>query len=154
RRDALPFPLREDGFSWSGLWRWVADLAAERGAEALVSTFWISALAIVLSGLAGWTIAPFGARTLMTREPYLGGADARGAGWRLASAAARGLCVLLRALPEYAWAFLLIAMLGPTPWPLVLALAVHNAGILGRLSAETLENVDRAAPRALSMLGA
>jgi phosphonate transport system permease protein len=39
--------------------------------------------------------------------------------------------VFLRAIPEYVWAFLFLAMLGPSAWPAVLALAIHNSGILG-----------------------
>ena len=45
-------------------------------------------------------------------------------------------------------------MLGPSAWPAVLALAIHNAGILGKLGAETVENLDRAPLRALRLLGA
>jgi phosphonate transport system permease protein len=158
-RDAMPRPLRDDGFSWSGLARWVGGVLREHGLTALAATFWISVLAIALATAAAWLLAPLGARTLWRRDPYLardsarrgrGGAGAPG----LVAAAARGLCVLLRAIPEYVWAFLLLAVLGPTPWPLVLALAIHNAGILGRLSAESLENVDAAPARALAMLGA
>ena len=43
--------------------------------------------------------------------------------------------MLLRSIPEYLLAFLLLAMLGPTPWTAIVALALHNAGILGRDSA-------------------
>ena len=40
-------------------------------------------------------------------------------------------------------------MLGPSAWPAVLALAIHNSGILGKLGAETVENLD---PRTLRVL--
>jgi phosphonate transport system permease protein len=45
-------------------------------------------------------------------------------------------------------------MLGTSAWPAVLALAIHNAGILGRLGADTIENLDAAPLRSLRMLGA
>ena len=61
--------------------------------------------------------------------------------------------VFVRALPEYVWAFLLFVVLGPTPWTAVLALAIHNLGILGRLDAETIENLPRAVPAALRGAG-
>jgi phosphonate transport system permease protein len=51
-------------------------------------------------------------------------------------------------------AFLLLAVLGPTAWAAVLALAIHNLGILGRLNAETVENLPSRVPRALRALGA
>jgi len=50
--------------------------------------------------------------------------------WRALSACTRAALILLRAIPEYVWAFLLLAMLGPSAWPAVLALAIHNSGIL------------------------
>jgi len=156
-REALPFPMRDAGLSLAGLAGWARGLLAERGAAALVRTFWISMLAIVLAGGAAALAAPFGARTLCARDPYLTsatGARERGAGWRAASALVRFAFVLLRAVPEYVLAFLLLAMLGPSAWPLVLALALHNAGILGRLDCETLENLEPAPMRALAMLGA
>ena len=47
---------------------------------------------------------------------------------------------LARSVPEYIYAFLLVGLLGPSAWPLVFALALHNIGILGRLWGEVLEN--------------
>jgi len=44
-------------------------------------------------------------------------------------------------------------MLGPSAWPAVLALAIHNSGILGKLGAETIENLDPRTLRALRQLG-
>jgi len=62
--------------------------------------------------------------------------------------------ILVRSIPEYVWAFILLWLLGVGPWPGVLALALHNSGILGRLFAEVVENGDPRAPRALRALGA
>ncbi|MGY8639474.1 MAG: PhnE/PtxC family ABC transporter permease [Verrucomicrobiales bacterium] len=65
--------------------------------------------------------------------------------------ATRFLFVLARAIPEYILAFLLISLLGLQFWPLVLALAIHNFGILGRLFSEVVENADtRAAEQAFA----
>jgi phosphonate transport system permease protein len=66
----------------------------------------------------------------------------------------RFFLTFLRAIPEYIWAFLLVALLGTGAWPAVLALALHNAGILGKLFGETIEDVDPDAARALRGLGA
>ena len=46
----------------------------------------------------------------------------------------------MRSVPEYILAFLLLQIFGPTVWPLVLALAVHNSGILMRLGSEVVDN--------------
>jgi phosphonate transport system permease protein len=62
--------------------------------------------------------------------------------------------VLTRAVPEYIYAFLLVALLGPSAWPLVLALALHNVGILGRLWGEVTENERPEAAAQLARVGA
>ena len=154
--EATPWPLREAGWSFEGFTTWAADVLVDRGLEALGRTFWISVLAIVLAGGAAALAAPLGARTLMTRDPY-GVRDIerpQGFGWRALCGLVRTTFVVMRAVPEYLLAFLLLAIFGPTPWPVVCALAVHNAGILGRLGSDTIENLDRAPLRALRMSGA
>ena len=154
-RDAAPYPLRESGFSWTGLADWVLGVVRERGAGALLATLWISVLAIVLASAAAAILAPLGARTLMTDEPFrLDAAHRQPLRWAALTGTVRTAMIGVRAIPEYVWAFLLLAMVGPSPWPAVLALAVHNAGILGRLGADTIENLDRAPLRALRLLGA
>ncbi len=157
-RDAMPFPLREEGFTWSGFFDWSSEILADRGADALVATLWIALASIVLAAGLAAVLAPFGARTLMTPRPYSFTTAAGGTGtstaWRALVLVTRILFVLLRAIPEYVWAFLLLAMLGPSAWPAVLALAIHNSGILGRLGAETIENLDAGPLRALRSAGA
>ncbi len=49
---------------------------------------------------------------------------------------------------------MLLTLLGVGAWPAVAALAIHNAGILGKLYAEVAENMEPAASRALRALGA
>ena len=70
-----------------------------------------------------------------------------------AAVGTRVLLMFLRSVPEYVWAFLLVAILGPTAWPAVLALAIHNAGVLGKLNAEVVENLDAPALEALRGVG-
>ena len=63
--------------------------------------------------------------------------------------AVRALFIFTRSLPEYVLGFLLLSIFGPNPWALVLALAVHNFGILGRLGAEVIENAAPSPARAV-----
>lgn len=169
QHDATPFALRDMDWGLADLWSWAAERFTERGWEAMAATLWIATLAIVLSGIAGLLLAPLGARSLMSADPYLieteGEGSSSGAGrttwfptwfpaWRALSRATRLGFIGLRAIPEYVWAYLFLAMLGPSAWPAVLALAIHNTGILGRLGSETIENIDRAPLRSLRMLGA
>jgi phosphonate transport system permease protein len=155
--DATPRPLRE-GAGGGSFGDWALGLWNGGGAEAMLSTLGIAVLAIVLAALGGWFLGLFGARTLMSAHPFLphGSADPRSCSKVLprTAGAVRVACVLLRGIPEYVWAFLFLAMLGPSAWPAVLALAIHNAGILGRLGGETVENLPPAPLRALSMAGA
>lgn len=67
---------------------------------------------------------------------------------------ARGLLNLLRTVPEIVWAILFVFMVGLGPFPGVLALGVHTAGVLGKLFAEVLENVDPRPTEALQGTGA
>ena len=49
---------------------------------------------------------------------------------------------LLRSVSELIWAILFVAAVGLGPFPGALALGVNYGGILGRLYAEAIENVD------------
>lgn len=67
---------------------------------------------------------------------------------------ARGLIGFARAVPDLVWALLFVTAVGLGPFPGGLALAVHSIGMLGRLFAETIENMDMAPIDALSLTGA
>ena len=73
---------------------------------------------------------------------------------RIASLAARGLLLLTHAIPPSVWAFVLLLVRFPGVLPGAAALAVYNLGILGRLMAEVVENLDRRPADALRALGA
>jgi phosphonate transport system permease protein len=133
-------------------------LGEGRGQEAVLATLGFSIAAIVLAGLLSGVASLGAARNLATPEPFLPSAAAPGLlrrwAWRAVVGATRVILIFLRAIPEYVWAFLLLNLLGVGAWPAVLALALHNAGILGKLFGETTENLEPHAPRALRALGA
>jgi len=66
----------------------------------------------------------------------------------------RGLIGFTRAVPDLVWALFFVTAVGLGPFPGGLALAVHSIGMLGRLFAETIENMDMAPIDALSLTGA
>jgi phosphonate transport system permease protein len=68
--------------------------------------------------------------------------------------AARGLMNLCRAVPELIWALIFVATLGLGAFAGVMALAIHSAGILGKLYAEILESVDQRIVEAVRSTGA
>jgi phosphonate transport system permease protein len=61
---------------------------------------------------------------------------------------------LTRAVPELVWAMIIVFFLAPGILPGAAALALHNFGIVGKLSAEVVENLDPAPARALRAAGA
>ena len=68
--------------------------------------------------------------------------------------ASRGVIGFTRAVPDLVWALFFVTAVGLGPFPGGLALAVHSIGMLGRLFAETIENMDMAPIDALSLTGA
>lgn len=138
-----PAPVRASGDPADAL-PWIArQLGEGRGAYAALLTFALATAAAALSGLFALLFLPGAARNLASAHPLgirSGGRRASALAWRVLNTLTRALFVFTRAMPEYVLGFLLISVFGPDPWALVLALAIHNFGILGRLGAEVLEN--------------
>ncbi|MDB4537219.1 ABC transporter permease subunit [Akkermansiaceae bacterium] len=131
---------------------WIGKLWEHPGKEALINTLAMSVAAIILAGVIAGLFVPWSARSLANRQPLglgMSGGRLRGAfGFGL-----RGVFVLTRAVPEYLYAFLLVGLMGPSAWPLVIALALHNLGILGRLWGEVVENQRPGNARAILQIG-
>lgn len=148
-----PFPLQDEDFDLAVAFGWARGVMADRGWSAMVTTLAISVAAIVMAGLFGALLSLPAARNFSSPQPFL--PSPRPPRWRarlawwLVVASTRSFLIFARAIPEYVWAFLLLVLFGPTAWPAVLALALHNAGILGKLTAEITENLE---PRPLSAL--
>ena len=67
---------------------------------------------------------------------------------------AKAVLNLLRSISEMIWAVFFVAAVGLGPFPGALALGVNFGGILGRLYAEALENIDPGPVEALRATGA
>ncbi|HZD40525.1 MAG TPA: phosphonate ABC transporter, permease protein PhnE [Terriglobales bacterium] len=67
---------------------------------------------------------------------------------------ARSILSLLRTIPEMVWALIFVFVVGLGPFPGVLALGVHTGGVLGKLFAEVLEDVDTQPIESLQATGA
>ncbi len=106
-------------------------------------TLAMSALAIALAGGIGILTSYFAARNLM-RSPFE----------RVTLILTRALLLLWRAIPAPIWALLCLFVFFPGILPGAIAIAIHNAGVLGRLMAETIENANARPLRALTALGA
>ncbi len=149
-QDIRPHVTRQPGWTWTDLTGWLAEVLMSYGLRATWGTFLLATAAMGLAGFAGLLLAPFAARTLTVSDPYVG-PNRNNQPWL--STLVRSLCLALRALPEYVLGFLLLALLSGATWPAVLALAMHNAGILGRLFGDSLEDVTTAPMRSLAAGG-
>ncbi|WP_028626690.1 phosphonate ABC transporter, permease protein PhnE [Metapseudomonas resinovorans] len=102
-----------------------------------LETLAMSALGTLLAALLGLLIA----------------LPAAGRFGSLAQGTARLLLNALRAVPELVWAALMVLAAGLGPNAGTLALALHTAGVLGRLFAEALENTPPEPAEAIRLNG-
>ncbi len=155
--EIYPFPLRGKPFEFNIFWGWLYQIWTERGSAAAAATFHISIVAIILAGFTAILFLFPASRNVATAEPFLQSTSPPPRWklwcWSLVVGSVRSLFVVMRSIPEYIWAFLLIALLGLNAWPAVLALAIHNFGILGKLGAEVVENTNAGSLRALRAQG-
>lgn len=133
------FPPTFAGFS---LGEWVSLSRA---------TLAMSFLGVALAGFFGLLLAFPAANILLV--PATAG---RGGRFLTASLLvfARGLLLLMRSIPAPIWALLLLFVLFPGILPGALALGIYTLGVLGRLLAEAIENLDQRPLSALKAQGA
>jgi phosphonate transport system permease protein len=127
RTIAEMFPPRLDAKAWATIPR----LLAETAEMALLGTALSVALALPFGLLSARTVAP----------------------WFVAMPVRRFL-EALRAIPEVVWGLVLVAVAGVGPTAGILALGLHSAGSLGRLFAESFENVRPEPVLAMAATGA
>ncbi len=108
---------------------------------ATMETLAMSALGTLLAAMLGLALALPASKT-HAEDP---------ARWR---GLFRALLNAFRSIPELVWAALLLISAGLGPFAGTLALALHTAGVLGRLFAETIENAPQEAAFALRTRGA
>ncbi len=113
-------------------------------------TLLMSVLAISFAGVGvALTFLP-AARNVSNGE--LGGRPSAGLGALYHTL--RLVFAVTRAVPELVWAMVIVFFLSPGVLPGAVALGLHNYGIVGKLSAEVVENMDPGPARALRSAGA
>ncbi len=108
-----------------------------RVGQGTLETVAISAISTLLAAILGFLLA----------------LPAAGRFGAVPRAAARLALNFLRSIPELVWAALMVMAAGLGPFAGTLALALHTAGVIGRLFAETLENTPPEPARALRLAG-
>lgn len=113
---------------------------AETVWEPAIETIYISIWGNVLATLIGLPLGVLAARNIN----------------RLASVrfVAKSILNLMRSISELIWAIFFVAAVGLGPFPGAVALGMNYAGILGRLYAEAMENIDPGPVEALQATGA
>ena len=121
------------------------------------TTLAMSFLAVAFAGLLGLIISfPAATNFLLPGGIFTSGSE-KGGSRILASALlvmTRGLLLVLRSIPAPIWALLLLYILFPGILPGALALGIYTLGVLGRLVAEVVENLDQRPLSALKAQGA
>jgi len=135
--------------------------ATDAGFLALVGRAALETLAISIAGTALSVVLAGAALYFAASEEILGAGGEWEAGTRRQTVlrranflAARAVLNLCRTVPELIWAIFFVFAVGLGPFAGVLALGVHNGGVLGKLYAETLENVRRQPIEGLRSAGA
>jgi phosphonate transport system permease protein len=116
----------------------------------ILETFQMSFLGALLGAAVAFPLSALGTREITTVGASRGERLLRAVPYHLA----RMLLNVFRSVPDILWALVFVVALGLGPFPGTLALAVHSAGVLGKLYSETLETVPTRPVEALTATGA
>lgn len=122
---------------------------------AVVETIAISIVGIILAVGLAIPLALVGAANVTHRGPLYDRSDAgsRYVGLTVYRGA-RGVSSFLRSVPDLVWGFLFVTAVGLGPFAGALAIGIHNAGVLGKLYADFLEDTDPRTAEAVYATGA
>jgi phosphonate transport system permease protein len=115
--DIVPAPLR-NGEGLAGLTPWLSDLMINEAMPGIWNTLALTQIALVATGILSLLAFPL-------ISNHFGGPMRRTAG--------HVVLVIARSTPEYILAYILLQLWGPSMLPAVVALALHNGGIIGHL---------------------
>lgn len=140
--DILPYPLRAAAAggqdAWAAFGNWSLTLLRDQALPGLISTWLLGQIALVATGVVTLLVFPAISRRFMP-------APARALG--------NLLLVVLRSTPEYVLAYLFLQLWGPSMLPAILALSLHNGGIIGTLTGRHADTLPLRpdAPRGLDL---
>jgi phosphonate transport system permease protein len=140
--DIVPSPLRAGGRPLlDALWAlgsWAGRLVRTQALPGALGSLVVTQIALVTTAFLTLALFPLAARRFAgPRGRYLG----------------HMLLVVMRSTPEYVLAYVFLQLWGPSMLPAVVALSLHNAAILGHLTARHADQVPLRpdAPRGLDL---
>ncbi|WP_415229387.1 PhnE/PtxC family ABC transporter permease [Psychromonas sp.] len=121
-----PFLNWFDTATLSKLFNWVYQLISQQVFPGMIATLVLASCALGLTYILTLVLLPFNSRLMMPKVILL---------------FMRTLNLILRSLPEYLLAFVLMMLLGPSMLPAIIALALHNSGLMLFLMARQADSL-------------
>ena len=137
--DIVPAPLRGHDLAlletWASFGAWLQQIVIREVLPGVAQTLVLSQIALVATAIMALAAFPAVSRRFAGRFGQVLG---------------RVWLVVVRSTPEYMLAYVLLQLLGPSMLPAIIALSLHNAGIVGYLWAamRTRSNTGRMLRRA------
>ncbi|KAE8129154.1 MULTISPECIES: phosphonate ABC transporter, permease protein PhnE [Bifidobacterium] len=122
-------------------WGYVYDGSGEDLVSLMLQTICIAFLSMIIATVLAFPWSFISASTLWPHMPAI-------------PVAAKFVTDILRAFPELVYAIVFVKVVGPGPAAGVLALGVHQIGMLGKLYAESIESMDTGPAEAMESVGA
>jgi len=120
--DIVPHPLRSaetlDASAWSAAWDWLAELLVQQALPGVLDTLVLTMIALVATGALALALFPLVSPKFLPRPGRRAG---------------HLLLVVVRSTPEYVLAYVFLQLWGPSMLPAIVALSLHNGGIIGHL---------------------
>jgi phosphonate transport system permease protein len=128
--DIVPYPLRAaanlDMAALASLGDWLRVMVLDQALPGIVNTIQITMIALVATGVLTLAFFPL-------ISPLFFGRNGRMVGHLF--------LVVVRSTPEYILAYVFLQLWGPSMLPAIVALALHNGGIIGHLIGRHTESM-------------
>ena len=128
--DIVPYPLRVaeqlDGEVWLATWHWLSNLLVNQALPGIWNTLLLTMIALVATGVLTLVLFPL-------ISPLFLGRGGRVLG--------HTVLVVMRSTPEYILAYVLLQLWGPSMLPAIVALSLHNGGIIAHLMGRYTEGM-------------
>ena len=127
--DIIPYPLRaaETVDMWPNMGAWLKTMLVDQALPGAIATVQLTMIALVGTGLLTLLFFPLISPLLFKRP---------------ARTLGHAFLVVVRSTPEYILAYVLLQLWGPSMLPAIIALTLHNAGIIGHLVGRYTESIN------------